>query len=300
MLNRNVAVFNEYQYPVNQLLIHIFRLKFPALLARYFIKLSFKGNNYHGWQVQPDTVTVQGVIDKALSLILRDNISTTGAGRTDSGVHAMNFMAHFDSSLTDLHRETNLKYKLNSYLPPDICVQNIYKVSGTDHARYNALSRTYHYIVAGQKNPFLKDFSYYVYWEINMKSMNEACRLIKKQDDFTSFSKVNGNNKSSICNIIDAEWKEVIPGIMVFRITADRFLRGMVRALAGTMLDIGSGKMPPDMIHQILMEKDRSKASMAAPAEGLFFTGVKYGDDLIPDEMTESSNPFIPFHDLFF
>jgi tRNA pseudouridine38-40 synthase len=270
------------------------------LLSRYFIKLSFKGTNYHGWQVQSGVDTVQGILNKALSLILKEEISATGAGRTDSGVHALNFMAHFDSAKKDLHIGKDLKYKLNGFLPPDIFIQDIHKVKNTDHARFNAVSRTYHYIISRQKNPFLKDLCHYIHSNPDINSMNEACRLIKKHNDFTSFSKLNSNNKTNICSIIEAEWREVSHGVLVFRIEADRFLRGMVRAITGTMLDIGSGKMVPDAIELILMEKDRSKSGMSVPAEGLFFTNVKYGQEIIPVELIDSLNPLVPVSYLFF
>jgi tRNA pseudouridine38-40 synthase len=268
-------------------------------LSRYFIKISFKGTEYHGWQIQPGAVSVQGTIDRALSLILKENIILTGAGRTDAGVHAVNFIAHFDSARDNLHSGNDLKYKLNSFLPRDIFIHEIHQVDQTDHARYSARSRTYHYLVTRYKNLFLEDFSYNIYRDLNIDRMNEACQFVKNNSDFTSFSKLNGNNKSNICKITDIGWYQPSNSIIVFHISADRFLRGMVRALVGTMLDIGSGKNSPETIKDIMLKKDRNLSGMAAPAKGLIFTNVRYEDGVIPAEINEFSNPLFPLSSLF-
>ncbi len=270
------------------------------MFSRYFIKISFKGTNYHGWQVQPAAITVQEILNRTLSLILKEDIITTGAGRTDSGVHASNFIAHFDSRNKTLHTRKDLIQRLNSFLPEDIMVQNIISVKVSDHARYSALSRTYHYVVSTRKNVFLNHFSHRIFWKINLDTMNEACQIIKNHDDFTSFSKQNSNNKTNICHIYQAEWREVSEGIIVFRITANRFLRGMVRALAGTIMDVGRGKITPQIFESILLEKDHRKASMAFPAEGLFLTNITYSEDIEKSGSYSPGISIIPLSDLFF
>ena len=270
------------------------------MFSRYFIKISFKGTNYRGWQIQPRAISVQGTLTKAINLILAEEIGLTGAGRTDTGVHALNYYAHFDSVKDDLDSNDSLKRKLNGFLPFDIVVQNIIKVGNTDHARFDAVSRTYHYIIANNKNPFLKDFSYHYYGDIDIDSMNEACKILQKHNDFKSFSKLHGNNKTNICKIMDAEWRWISDGILVFRITADRFLRGMVRAIVGTLLPVGNGKIPGSQIETILSEMNRGAEGMSAPANGLFLTGIRYPETILLFEDETASAPILPVSDLFF
>lgn len=270
------------------------------MLTRYFIKISFKGTNYKGWQIQPRAVTVQGTLTKAINLILSEEIGLTGAGRTDSGVHALNFYAHFDSVKDDLDAGDFLKKKLNNFMPFDISVQNIIKVGSSSHARYDAVSRTYHYIITHNKNPFLKDFSYYYYGDLDMDAMNEACNILQKHSDFTSFSKLHGNNKTNFCIILDAEWRRITDEILVFRITANRFLRGMVRAIVGTMLTIGKGKISGKQIEAILSEMDRGAAGMSAPPSGLFITNISYPEKVLGPESDTPSTPLLPVSCLFF
>jgi tRNA pseudouridine38-40 synthase len=284
----------------NQRLIYNFKFKYQALVTRYFVKISFKGTNYQGWQIQPRAITVQGTLTKAINLILAEDIGLTGAGRTDTGVHAMNYYAHFDSIKEDLHLNDSLKRKLNSFLPFDIMVQNVEKVNGNAHARYDAISRTYHYIITNNKNPFLKDFSYHFYGDIDIDNMNEACKIIRKHVDFTSFSKLHGNNKTNLCKIMDAEWRWTSGGILIFRITANRFLRGMVRAIVGTMLTVGKGKISGEHIETIFSEMNRGAAGMSAPANGLFLTNIRYPDNILPAENESEFTPVLPVSDLFF
>jgi tRNA pseudouridine38-40 synthase len=269
-------------------------------LTRYFIKISFKGTNYKGWQVQSRSVTVQGTLENTLGLLLKEDISLTGAGRTDTGVHAMNYFAHFDSQNSELQADDDLRRKLNSFLPFDILVQDIFKVDNTAHARFDAISRTYHYVITRNKNPFLREFSHYVYWNIDVNAMNKACDLLIKHTDFTSFSKLHSNNKTNICRLSDAAWRETSDGTVVFRIISDRFLRGMVRAVTGTMLDIGSGKMDYREIERVFREKNRGEAGMSAPAEGLFLTDIRYIDGIIRETKNVSQSPVLPASDLFF
>jgi tRNA pseudouridine38-40 synthase len=245
------------------------------LKTRYFIRLSYCGTHYHGWQVQPNSKTVQAIIDQDLSLILDEEIEVTGAGRTDTGVHATNFYAHFDSSKDDLQRDANLLFRINGKLPKDIAVHDIMKVRPEAHARFDALSRTYEYHIIRKKNPFKVDLAHYIYGELDFESMNRATALLTEVSDFTSFSKVDSDVKTNICKVMRAEWYYDSEK-MVFTITADRFLRDMVRAIAGTMLDIGFGRTSLDEFQKIIEIKDRSAAGNSAPAKGLFLTDVQY------------------------
>ena len=210
--------------------------------TRYFIFISYKGTSYHGWQTQPNSVTVQKVLDDALSIILSEKISTIGAGRTDAGVHAMVFCAHFDSISPDLSSIKNLIFRFNRYLPDDISVNSINKVVSNANARYSAISRTYKYYISRIKDPFFDSSSLFLHGNIDITTMNKACGLLLKHSDFTSFSRLHSNTKTNICKIYSAEWKEA-DNRLVFTIKADRFLRNMVRAIVGTMIEVGFGKM---------------------------------------------------------
>ena len=246
---------------------------------RYFIFISFKGTSYHGWQIQPNSVTVQKLLDEALTTILSENISTTGAGRTDTGVHAMVFCAHFDSIKSDLDTLKNLIYKLNRYLPKDISVTSLKKAKPEANARFSALSRTYKYLISREKDPFTVDSSWHLHGEVNIKKMNEASGMLLNYSDFTSFSRLHGSTKTNICKIYNAYWEEN-SNQLVFTIKADRFLRNMVRAIVGTMVEIGFGKMDLKEFEEIINEKNRGKAGKSAPAKGLFLTEIEYPDDI--------------------
>jgi tRNA pseudouridine38-40 synthase len=249
------------------------------LKLRYFIFISYKGTSYHGWQLQPNSVTVQKLLDEALSTILSETISTIGAGRTDTGVHALLFCAHFDSVSTDLDKVNNLTYKLNSYLPKDISVTSIRKVKPDVNARFNALSRTYKYFISREKDPFSEDSSWHLHGELNIETMNQAAQILLKHNDFTSFSRLHGGSKTNICKIYHARWEEVNTQL-VFTIKADRFLRNMVRAIVGTMTEVGFNKMSVTRFEDIINARDRSKAGKSAPAKGLFLTGIEYPADI--------------------
>jgi tRNA pseudouridine38-40 synthase len=242
---------------------------------RYFIKLSFKGTHYHGWQVQLNSTTVQGILNRDLSIILGKKIETTGAGRTDTGVHAKVFYAHFDSERDNLHQDPNLIFKINGKLPKDIAIHEILKVKDDAHARYNAISRTYEYHITRIKDPFLTDLAHYIYGELDFEAMKSATALLLNVSDFTSFSKVDTDVKTNICKISRADW-EIDKEKIVFTITADRFLRDMVRAIMGTMLDIGFGRIKPEDLTVIINKKDRSAAGASVPAKGLFLVDVQY------------------------
>jgi tRNA pseudouridine38-40 synthase len=246
---------------------------------RYFIFISYKGTSYHGWQTQPNSITVQKLLDEALTTILSENIATTGAGRTDTGVHAMVFCAHFDSSSTDLDTLKNLIYKLNRYLPKDISVTSLRKVKPDVNARFSALSRTYKYFISRKKDPFSEDSSWHLHGNINIEAMNDASLLLLKSTDFTSFSRLHTDVKTNICKIYYARWEEKNYQL-IFTIKADRFLRNMVRSVVGTMLEIGFGKMNLMEFQEIIDARDRRKAGKSAPAKGLFLTEIEYPGDI--------------------
>ncbi len=240
---------------------------------RYFIELSYNGKAYHGWQIQPNAISVQEVLEKALRIILKSKISTMGAGRTDAGVHASQMFAHFD--FEGNIESKDLVYKLNSFLPVNIAVADIFKVNSDTHARFNALSRTYHYKVSTSKNVFDYDFTYQVQLPLDINAMNEACNILFEYKDFQCFSKSKTDVKTYNCDIKEAFWTQN-SSELVFTITADRFLRNMVRAIVGTMVNIGLGKLKPEDMHRIIASKDRSNAGFSVPAHGLYLVEIVY------------------------
>jgi tRNA pseudouridine38-40 synthase len=247
--------------------------------TRYFIFLSYKGTAYHGWQVQPNGLTVQQVLDKALSVILSEQVNTLGAGRTDTGVHARFFCAHFDSSSEDLDVRKNFIYKLNSYLPKDISVSAVKKVRSDANARFSALSRTYTYYISQNKNPFTEEAAWFIHGGLDITAMNKACTVLLRHSDFTSFSKLHTDVKTNNCRVMSAVWEES-DGMLVFTITADRFLRNMVRAIVGTMAETGKGKLSVADFENIIVARDRGRAGKSAPAKGLFLTAIEYPSDI--------------------
>ena len=241
---------------------------------RYFIEFSYNGSAYFGYQIQPKQISVQEELEKALSTILREPIKTTGAGRTDTGVHAKKMFAHFE---TNQLLPENLIYKLNSFLSENIAIKRIFKVDDDMHARFSATYRTYEYYISLEKNPFSKDSSWQ-YWRqktLNINLMNEACKILFEYDDFTSFAKLHADNKTNICKIYKAEWEQ-LGNQLRFTISADRFLRNMVRAIVGTMVEIGTGKIAPQDLRRIIEEKYRNSAGVSATAQGLFLVDVGY------------------------
>ncbi|GAA3599655.1 tRNA pseudouridine(38-40) synthase TruA [Flavivirga amylovorans] len=244
---------------------------------RYFIELSYNGAAYHGWQNQPRDISVQEVIEKALSMLLKEPISIMGAGRTDTGVNASQMFAHFDTHI--VFNEINLIFKLNSYLPKDIAIRNIFKVKEDAHARFNAKSRTYLYRIALKKDVFSFDNSFYVKQELNVEKMNEASELLFQYKDFQCFSKSNTDVKTYYCDIMKATWI-IENNELHFVIKADRFLRNMVRAIVGTMINIGLGKINVEDLHTIIKSKNRSEAGFSVPAHGLYLTEVEYPNDI--------------------
>lgn len=241
---------------------------------RYFIEFSYSGKNYFGYQIQPKEISVQEELEKALSTILREPTKTTGAGRTDTGVHARKMFAHFDTRHT---LSDKLPQQLNSFLPPDIAVKRIFPVKADLHARFDATYRTYEYYISLKKNPFTVNSSWQ-HWKrsLDFEKMNEACKILFEYEDFESFAKVGGDNKTNLCKIYKAEWEQK-GSELKFTISANRFLRNMVRAIVGTMVEIGSGKIQPEDLRKIIEAKNRNSAGTSAPAHGLFLVDVGYG-----------------------
>jgi len=219
------------------------------------------------------------VLEEALSVILNEKISTVGAGRTDTGVHALIFCAHFDSISPDLSTTANLIFRLNRYLPADISVNSIKKVIPDANARYSAVSRTYKYYISRIKDPFFDNSSWFLHGKINIALMNKACGLLILHSDFTSFSRLHSGAKSNICKVYSARWDESDNRI-VLTIKADRFLRNMVRAIVGTMVDLGFEKMDLKKFEEIILAKDRSRAGKSAPAQGLFLADIEYPEEI--------------------
>lgn len=240
---------------------------------RYFIRFSYRGTNYHGSQVQPNGNTVQAELERALSLLLRTPISTTFAGRTDAGVHAETMYAHFDieNPVPD-----NLAFRINGILPDDIAVQEIRPVRDDAHARFDATSRTYEYRIIDRKDVFCPTTRTRVRPGLNFDAMNEAARHLLGRQDFASFCRAHTDVKTTICNVTRAEWNSE----SIFTISADRFLRNMVRAVVGTLFDVGYGKIKADDVRNIIRSQSRQSAGQSAPAEGLFLTDIQYPADL--------------------
>lgn len=240
---------------------------------RYFIKLAYKGTNYFGWQYQPDAISVQETLNKALSTLLKTNIDILGAGRTDSGVHAKEMFAHFDYE-TEIDTQ-KIVYKLNSFLPKDIAIFDLIKVHDDAHARFDATKRTYEYHIHTKKNAFESDNSWYYSLPLDVEKMNEACKILFEYIDFECFSKTHTDVNTFNCKIFEANWKQNEEKL-VFTISADRFLRNMVRAIVGTMINIGSGKVSLNDFRKIIESKNRSKAGFSVPAHGLYLTKIEY------------------------
>ena len=248
------------------------------MTQRYFIELAYKGTNFHGWQIQPNAVSVQECLEKALSVITREEIAVTGAGRTDTGVHASYFVAHFDSGKLNLDHP-DFTHKLNSFLGKDMVIFGISKVQSEAHARFDAISRTYQYHLNLIKDPFGIETSWYFFRQPDLVKMNEASQIIFEYTDFTSFSKLHTDVKTNNCKIYQAEWTQIDSKI-VFTVKADRFLRNMVRALVGTILEAGIGKIDLAEFRAIIEQKDRGAAGLSVPAHGLFLTDIEYPESV--------------------
>ncbi|MBO4673278.1 MAG: tRNA pseudouridine(38-40) synthase TruA [Bacteroidaceae bacterium] len=243
---------------------------------RYFIYLSYDGARYHGWQIQPNGTSVQEVLGKALSTLLREPIEVTGAGRTDAGVNASIMVAHFD---TTQEADEQLVYRLNKFLPHDIAISHIRRVKDDAHARFSATSRTYHYYIITEKSPF-EPYAYRYPIPLDFDKMNEAAQTLFDYTDFTSFSKLHTDVKTNNCRITHARWEQVSPIKWQFTITADRFLRNMVRAIVGTLIDVGRGVLTIQQFREIIEKKDRCSAGTSVPGNALFLADVTYPEEL--------------------
>ncbi|MFR9503958.1 MAG: tRNA pseudouridine(38-40) synthase TruA [Rikenellaceae bacterium] len=243
---------------------------------RYFIELKYNGGAYFGWQRQSDVRTIQGTIEKALTTLLRAPIEITGAGRTDTGVNASYYVAHFDSPLEDDLDTTQLAYKLNVILPEDIAIITVAKVADDAHARFDATQREYTYFIERHKNPFTRHSSWQYYVDLDIDKMNQAAQILTHHTDFTTFAKLNSNNKNNFCELYKAQWSKNSDGSLKFEICANRFLRNMVRAIVGTLVDVGRGKYSVAQFEEIVTSKDLSRSSAGAPAQGLFLSNIKY------------------------
>ena len=244
---------------------------------RYFIDISYDGSNYHGWQIQPNADTVQHQINLAFSTILNEEINVLGAGRTDTGVHAKKMIAHFNTNQTiDFEK---FKYRINGFLKNDISLNDIYKVKEDAHARFSAISRTYEYRVSRTKNPFSVN-SYFLLRDLDFQSMKKACKFLHGSHDYTSFAKLHSENYTNNCEVYIANWKED-ENSLIFTIKANRFLRNMVRAIVGTLIEIGEGKISFSDIETILMSKDRANAGYSVPAKGLSLIDIEYPKEIL-------------------
>jgi tRNA pseudouridine38-40 synthase len=243
-------------------------------MPRYFIRLSYKGTKYAGWQIQDNAGSVQEKVNHALSVITGTEITTIGCGRTDTGVHAKVFYAHFDLP-QPVEDDYKFVYQLNSVLPSDIAIAELIPVAENAHARFDATIRTYDYYISLVKDPFLKEYSMFGFVKPQIDLMNQACPYLLRHSDFSAFSKTHTQVKTNICSISIAEWN-FKNDLLVFTISSDRFLRGMVRAIVGTMIDVGTGKILPAEIENILQSGDRGEAGTSVPAAGLFLSAVKY------------------------
>lgn len=248
------------------------------MYQRYFIELSYKGTNFFGWQIQPRQISVQEELTKCFSTILNEEIKITGAGRTDTGVHAKFYVAHFDSKNLDLNAD--ILFRVNGFLHKDIAVSKIYKVKPEVSSRFDAISRTYEYHISRVKNPFLQEYSHFLYGKLDVEKMNQACQVLFEYEDFTSFSKLHTDSKTNLCKIYKAEWTEN-DNLLIFTISANRFLRNMVRSITGTIIEVGQGKISIDDFRKIIEAKNRCEAGLSMPAKGLFLSGIEYSGEVL-------------------
>lgn len=250
-------------------------------MCRYFIYLSYDGTNYHGWQIQPNGISVQEVLMKALSTFLRKPIEVVGAGRTDAGVHARLMVAHFDFD-AELDCATVVD-KLNRLLPPDVAVYRVRRVKPEAHARFDATYRTYKYYITTCKDPFSRAFSWRIFQTLDFEKMNEAAQALFDYIDFTSFSKLHTDVKTNNCKMMYARWEQIGEHDWVFTIQADRFLRNMVRAVVGTLVEVGKGKLTVEGFRKVIEEKNRCSAGTSVPGNALFLVDVGYPEELFLD-----------------
>ena len=243
-------------------------------LNRYFVWIGYDGTHYHGWQVQPSGNSVQAELQRALSLQLRETVEVVGAGRTDAGVHARRMAAHFDTAQTLDCQQT--AYRLNRILPRDIAVYSVEPVPQDLHARFSALARTYHYYIHTRKNPFVRQYSCELHYPLDFEKMNQAAAILMEYNDFGAFCKTHTDVKTTLCDVTEACWIQTSDYQWHFRITANRFLRNMVRAVVGTLIDVGRGRVSLDDFRLIIEGKNRSQAGESMPANALFLEDVRY------------------------
>lgn len=248
-------------------------------MFRYFIQLAYRGTRFHGWQIQPNAISVQEELNKALSTLTGEPINVVGCGRTDTGVHASFFVAHFDVENRIIDPE-KLGFKMNAFLPGDIRIDRLFEVEADMHARFNALSRTYRYFITRRKELFNYEFTHYVPQKLDVDMMNRGAKLLFEYEDFTSFSKLHTDVKTNNCQIMEAFWLENNEGLLVFEVKADRFLRNMVRAIVGTLLEVGKGKMTLDEFSAVVEQKNRGLAGASVAAKGLFLCSIEYPENV--------------------
>lgn len=258
------------------------------MIYRYFIELSYNGFAYVGWQIQPNGKSIQEELEKCLSLKCGQKVEVTGAGRTDAGVHARFYIAHIDLEYELTHIDDFI-YGLNSFLPADIAIHKIYLVNKRAHARFDAILRTYEYQFLFKKNPFLSDYSWYIRQPLNLERMQEAAAKLLLYEDFTTFSKLHTDVKTNLCKITEAQFI-TNQDSTIFRISANRFLRNMVRAIVGTLVEVGKGTLSVSGFEEIIQLKDRSAAASSAPAKGLFLTNVLYPETAYLPDSSDISN----------
>lgn len=242
---------------------------------RYFIHLAYDGTRYHGWQIQPNGISVEGEIERCLSILMRQPVDIVGAGRTDAGVHARHMVAHFDVPVS-VNVIVNLAYRLNRMLPPDICIYKIENVTDDMHARFSATMRTYHYYVSTQRDPFNRQYSWLCHYDLDFALMNEAASLLTQYEDFACFCKSHTDVKTTLCKVTEAKWIQTSESQWYFRISANRFLRNMVRAVVGTLVEVGRHRMTIDQFREVIEGKKRTQAGESMPANALFLEEVKY------------------------
>jgi tRNA pseudouridine38-40 synthase len=243
-------------------------------MPRYFIEFSYKGSAYHGWQIQPRQMSVQQKIQESMSLILKEKINLVGCGRTDTGVHAHQYYAHFDIAKP---LSIDITHKLNTMLPNDIALKRHFEVDGQTHARFDAIDRTYKYFIHNKKNPFLTDSSFFIkQYKLDFHLMNEAAKLLIGEHDFSTFEKKGSDNETSDCIVFHAAWEKIDDERWVFTITANRFLRNMVRSITGSLLSVGTGRISIEELKKYFNNKTLIKNNIAVPAEGLFLWSIRY------------------------
>lgn len=247
-------------------------------MFKYLITIAYNGTHFHGWQIQPNATTVQETLENALGIILRNKISLIGAGRTDTGVHAAFFTAHFTTD-TQIDKPQKIIKAANQIMKKNIVIFDLFEVNDNFNSRFDAISRTYKYFIAKYKNPFVEDYFCLIKYNLNINLMNQAAKILTNYSNFKSFEKAHSNNKTSICKITKAQWHEQ-KNTLIFTITANRFLRNMVRSIVGTMIDIGQQKITIKRFKEIIELKDRTKAGKSAEAKALFLTDIQYSNEI--------------------